>query len=74
MESCLSGVDPSPCISNPFPPSLAIVSGGPPQMPPDIARENRAISCNECRHQFEAPMHFVGYQCPNCHSYNTKER
>ncbi|KAJ4458636.1 putative CHY and RING finger domain protein [Paratrimastix pyriformis] len=43
-------------------------------MPPEIERIEKTVCCNECGNTFTAPMHFCGYQCPRCHTHNTREK
>ncbi|KAG9395213.1 CHY zinc finger [Carpediemonas membranifera] len=42
--------------------------------PVEYQSHTRKVICNECSHKWEAPLHFIGYECPECHSCNTVER
>ncbi len=39
--------------------------------PQEYSHHRTQVLCNECCHKWSAPLHFVGYRCPECGTHNT---
>jgi len=42
-------------------------------MPSEIKDTIVNVLCNDCGTKHELPLHFVGYKCPQCKGYNTRQ-
>jgi len=41
------------------------------KMPEEFSESKSNILCNDCEEKSQVPYHYIGHECPHCHSFNT---